>query len=188
MSKPANSGTTAKPCIAAGRLARTSWPSWLALPSRLSDVALHLLVVLELDLEELHHLDRGPGRAGDRDAGEVVGREHLLDAAAGDHVAGGGPPVAGHDHAAGEADRHDGRAVRDRRGSTARRCPRPAAGAARACRSTSANDGPGSTDVENSGSELDSDIGAGAYRRGFSPLRAPTRARTSAASSSSRSR
>src|SRR3954469_4880891 len=32
-------------------------------------------------------------------------------------------------------------------------------------RSTSANDGPGSTDGENRGSALDSDIGAGAYRR-----------------------
>src|SRR3954453_13426831 len=32
-------------------------------------------------------------------------------------------------------------------------------------RSTSANDGPGSTDGENRGSALDSGIGAGAYRR-----------------------
>ena len=57
-------------------------------------LALDLLVVLELHLEQLHHLDRGAGRAGDGDAGVVVGREHLLDAAAGDHVAGGGATVA----------------------------------------------------------------------------------------------
>ena len=92
-------------------------------------LALHLLVVLELGLEQLHHLDRRPRRAGDRDAGEVVGREHLLDAAAGDRVARGGAPVAGHDDAVGVADRDDGRAVRDveRRRSVDR--PRPAAGA-----------------------------------------------------------
>ena len=42
--------------MAAGRLLRTIWPSWLALPSRLRARALDLLVVLELELEQLHHL------------------------------------------------------------------------------------------------------------------------------------
>ena len=69
--------------------------------------------MLELGLEELHHLDRGPGRARDRDAGEVVGREHLVDAAAGDRVARRRPAVARHHHAVGVADRDHGRAVRD---------------------------------------------------------------------------
>ena len=76
-------------------------------------LALDLLVVLELHLEEAHHLDRGPGGPGDGDAGEVVGREHLLDAAVGDRVPGRGPTVTGHHHAAGEADGEDRRAVGD---------------------------------------------------------------------------
>src|SRR5882757_8183201 len=53
--------------------------------------------------------------------------------------------------------------------------PAPGSWCGASLRSTSANDGPGSTDVENSGSELDSDIGAGAYRpistpQGTNPL------------------
>src|SRR4051794_35067297 len=43
--------------------------------------------------------------------------------------------------------------------------PAPGNWCGESLRSTSANDGPGSTAVENSGNELDSDIGAGAYRR-----------------------
>ena len=46
------------PAMAAGRLARTICASWLALPSRLQELALDLLVVLELHLEQAHHLDR----------------------------------------------------------------------------------------------------------------------------------
>ena len=34
-SKPANSGTTTKPCMAMARLERTICDSWLAFPSRL---------------------------------------------------------------------------------------------------------------------------------------------------------
>ena len=57
-------------------------PELVRLALEAERLALHLLVVLELDLEELHHLDRRPGRAGDGDAGEVVGRQDLLHAAA----------------------------------------------------------------------------------------------------------
>jgi hypothetical protein len=74
---------------------------------------LDLLVVLELHLEEAHHLHRGAGGPGDGDAGEVVGREDLLDPATGDRVPGGGAPVARHHHAPGEADGEDGGAVGD---------------------------------------------------------------------------
>jgi hypothetical protein len=45
--------------------------------------ALDLLVVLELDGEQPHHLDRDAGRPGDPDGGERVGDEHLLDVALG---------------------------------------------------------------------------------------------------------
>ena len=48
------------------RLPRTIIDSWLALPSRLS-AALDLLVVLQLQLEQLDHLHRRAGGAGDRD-------------------------------------------------------------------------------------------------------------------------
>ncbi len=65
--------------------------------------ALDLFVVLELDLEEAHHLDRHAGRAGDGHRREAVGREDLLHGAVGDDVAHGGPAVAGHDHAVGVA-------------------------------------------------------------------------------------
>ena len=83
-------------------------------------LALDLLVVLELHLEQLHHLDRRPGRAGDGDAGVVVGREHLLDAPAGDGVSRGGATVARHHHAARVADGDHGRAVGDLERRTAR--------------------------------------------------------------------
>ena len=95
----------AEPCMAAGRLLRTIWPSWLALPSRLSGVALDLLVVLELQLEELDHLDGRTGRAGDGDTAVAVGREHLLHRPVRDQVARGGPPVAGHHDAVGSGRR-----------------------------------------------------------------------------------
>ena len=75
--------------------------------------ALDLLVVLELGLEEAHHLDRRARGAGDRDGGEAVGREHLLHGAVRDEVALGRAPVARHHDAVGEAQRDDRRAVRD---------------------------------------------------------------------------
>ena len=46
--------------MAMGRWARTIWASWLALPSRLRVTPFHLLVVLELDLEQPDHLDGEP--------------------------------------------------------------------------------------------------------------------------------
>ena len=91
------------PCMAAGRLPRTIIDSWLALPSRLSDDALDLLVVLELQLEQPDHLHGGPGGTGDRDAAVAVGLHDLLHGPMGDEVAGRGPAVAGHHHAVGVA-------------------------------------------------------------------------------------
>ena len=67
--------------------------------------------MLQLDLEQLDHLDRHPGRAGERDDAVVVGGEDLLDVALGDVVAGRRPPVAGHQHAVGVGQRHHGGAV-----------------------------------------------------------------------------
>ena len=67
-----------------GQVAAHEQAELVGLALEAQHLALHLLVVLELGLEQLHHLDRGPGRARDRDAGEVVGREHLVDAAVGD--------------------------------------------------------------------------------------------------------
>jgi hypothetical protein len=82
-------------------------------------LALDLLVVLELGLEELGHLHRRAGGAGDADAGQLVGLEDLLDAAAGDLIARGRLAIAGHDHAVTEAHRKDRRAV-DRFGQAGR--------------------------------------------------------------------
>ena len=91
-------------------------------------LALDLLVVLELGLEEAHHLHRRPGGAGDRDPGVVVGREDLLDAAARDREARGRPPVTGEHHAPDVPDGHDGGAVGDlgRQGTGAARRAAPA--------------------------------------------------------------
>ena len=75
--------------------------------------ALDLLVVLELDLEQPDQLDGQPGRAGDADAGELVGREDLLDVALGDDVAHRRPTVAGHHDAVAERRSDDRGAVRD---------------------------------------------------------------------------
>ena len=101
------------------RLPRISAESRLALPSIDSVDPLDLLVVLELGLEQPHHLDREAGGAGDADAGVLVGREDLLDVALGDDVAHRGAPVAGHHHAAGERRGHDRRAVRRQVGGAA---------------------------------------------------------------------
>ena len=74
--------------------------------------ALDLLVVLELGLEEPHHLDRETGGAGDADHGVLVGREDLLDVALGDDVAHRGAAITRHHDAAGERRGDDGGAVR----------------------------------------------------------------------------
>ena len=60
--------------------------------------ALDLLVVLELQLEQPHHLDRRSGGTGDGHAGVTVGGEDLLDPAMADQVARGRPAVTGHHH------------------------------------------------------------------------------------------
>ena len=75
--------------------------------------ALDLLVVLELELEQLDHLDGRARRAGDGDAGVLVGREHLLDRPVADEVARRGPAVAREHHTVEVADRHHGGAVGD---------------------------------------------------------------------------
>ena len=75
--------------------------------------ALDLLVVLQLQLEQLHHLHGRAGGAGDGDAAVAVGREHLLHRAAADEVARGGPPVTGHDDAVRVGERDARRGVRD---------------------------------------------------------------------------
>ena len=80
----------------------------------------------------------------------AVGREHLLHRAVGDEVARGGPPVAGHDHAVGVADGDDGGAVGDV-GPVASRRRSPQRGSAPARRSTSTNDGPGSSSARKVG-------------------------------------
>jgi len=59
--------------------------------------ALDLLVVLELDLEQLHDLDGQAGGARDPDGGVLVGGEDLVHVAVGDQVAHGGAAVPRHD-------------------------------------------------------------------------------------------
>ena len=88
-------------------------PELVRLAVEAERATLDLLVVLELELEELHHLDRRPSGPGDAHGGVVVGGEHLLDPTVADEVAGGGTPVAGHEHAAVVAHRDHGGAVRD---------------------------------------------------------------------------
>ena len=78
-------------------------------------VSLHLLVVLELGLEEAGHLDRRPGRPGDRDHRVVVGPVDLLDPAVGDLIALGRLAVAGDDDAVGVPQSEDRRAEGDAR-------------------------------------------------------------------------
>ena len=116
-------------------------------------LALDLLVVLELGLEQADHVDAGTGDAGDGDAREVVGGKYLLDPPVGDRVAAGGTPVAGQHDAVGEPDCDDRRAVRDVSRSVlrARRRRRPRVGGA-VRRRSSANEGPGSKPGPNRGS------------------------------------
>ena len=76
--------------------------------------AFDLLVVLELELEQPHHLHRRPRGAGDRDRAVAVGLDHLLHRPMADQVARGRPAVAGHHHPVGEAQRDAGGGVRDR--------------------------------------------------------------------------
>ena len=99
-------------------------PVGLALQGELR--ALDLLEVLELQLEELDHLHRQPGGAGDADRRVLVGGEDLLDVALRDDVAHGRPAVAGQHHAAGERGRHDRRAVRSLHRALHRRQRTPA--------------------------------------------------------------
>jgi len=58
--------------------------------------------VLQLQLEQLDHLGGRAGRAGNGHGAVAVGLDHLLHGAVADQVAGGGPPVAGHDDTFGE--------------------------------------------------------------------------------------
>ena len=101
-SKPAKIGTTARPIIAAGQIHADHLAQPVGLAVEREVVALDLLVVLELGLEELRHLHGRARRAGDAHAGEVVGLEDLLDATARDLIAGGRLAIAGHDHAVAE--------------------------------------------------------------------------------------
>jgi hypothetical protein len=78
-------------------------------------LALDLLVVLQLGLEEARHLHGGAGGARDPDRGEVIGLEDLLDAAVGDLVALAGLAVARDHHAVTVAEGEHGRAVGHRR-------------------------------------------------------------------------
>jgi hypothetical protein len=77
--------------------------------------------VLEFDLVELDQLDAEAGRARDADERVAVCGEDLLDVAAGDVVAHGGAPVAGHDDAFGGAERDDGGGVAAHLGEVAGR-------------------------------------------------------------------
>ena len=103
----------------------------VGLPHQRQRLALDLLVVLELDLEQPDQLDRDPGGPGDADDRELIGREHLLDVALGDDVAHRGPPVAGHDHTAGEGRGDDRRAVRGEVADAGRRRSRVTAAVGR---------------------------------------------------------
>ena len=78
-------------------------------------LALDLLVVLELGLEEAGHLHGRARGARDADAGEVVGLEDLLDAPRRDLVALARLAVTRHHDAVAVAKREDGGAVRGRR-------------------------------------------------------------------------
>ena len=62
---PRRSGRPRGPASPSAGSSRIIWPSLLALPSREQVLALDLLVVLELGLEEAGHLHGGAGRARD---------------------------------------------------------------------------------------------------------------------------
>ena len=81
------SGTTTRPCIAVGQVHPDHLAELVGLALEGEVLALDLLVVLELGLEQAGHLHGGAGGAGDADAREVVGLEDLLDAPVGDLVA-----------------------------------------------------------------------------------------------------
>ncbi len=74
--------------------------------------ALHLLEVLQLQLEQLHHLHRQPRGARNTHGGVLVGGKDLLDVPLRDDVAHRRPPVPGQHHTAREGRCHDRGAVR----------------------------------------------------------------------------
>ena len=71
--------------MAAGRWSRTI-RQLVGLALEAQRLALDLLVVLELELEEPDHLDGRAGGAGDGHARPAVGGEHLLDRAVADQL------------------------------------------------------------------------------------------------------
>ena len=87
-------------------------PQLVGLALEGQDRPLHLLVVLELELEEPDHLHGRAGGARDPDPRQVVGLEDLLHPATRHLIAGGGLTIAGHDHALAIAHGEDGGAVR----------------------------------------------------------------------------
>ena len=146
-------------------------------------LALDLLVVLQLELEEGHHLDRGAGGTGDGHARPAVGGEHLLDGAVADEVAGGGPPVTRHDHPVGVADGHDRRAVG--REEVGRHRVLGGSGARPTRRTSPAKSGPGSSWGLNCGNVTGPTLAAlprgpapGTARRGAAATGRPSGRRT----------
>ncbi len=73
--------------------------------------AFYFFVVLELDLEEAHHLDGHAGGTGDGHRRKAVGGKDLLHGAVGDDVAHGGAAVPRHNDAVGVAQGHHGGGV-----------------------------------------------------------------------------
>jgi hypothetical protein len=74
--------------------------------------ALHLLVMLQLDLEQAGEVESQAQRARDSYRGELIAAEHLVHVPLGDHAPGSGTPVTGQDHATVVNDRDDGCPVR----------------------------------------------------------------------------
>ena len=137
--------------MAMGRLAAHHGRQLVGLALEGERLALDLLVVLELQLEQPDHLHGRPGGAGDGDAGVAIGRVHLLHVAMADEVAGGGPAIAGHDHAVDVADGDHGGAVGDLEVVVAAAGHGPAA-AARPRPRSARKLGPGSSSALNMGS------------------------------------
>ena len=126
-----------------------------------------LFVVLELKLEQSHHLHGRPGGPGDGHPAVAVRRMHLFHVAMGDRRAGGGPPVPHHQHPILVADGGDGGAVAhlERRGAWG--CPD---GSKRI-----------QTDATQQLGEVRPRFVLGAKHRNAHRVRHPTRARTTTA-------